>query len=388
MKATTSGAASVSQQALIFIPDISGFTQFVTDTEISHSKHIIEELLEILIDSNKIGLEISEIEGDAILFYRFGDAPTVDEMLWQVREMFSRFHMHLKKYERHRICNCGACCTAHKLAIKFISHYGHITINNIKQYKKLFGKEVIVAHRLLKNEIDSHEYSLFTNDLLGESETWKDIDQKAWSPVNHAEQEYDSGKVQYCYVSLIPLLDTLPEPTIEDYSIQGMKSKVFESQTVIEAPMETVVNVVMDIHWRSKWLPGVLEEITDVNSTLTQVGQTHKCLAKGPVITSHDYNFTDQLITFTETADKKNYCVVYTLKRLDDHRTQINTNTFIKKNFFMELMFKIMMKSKMGKLYDQAWSNLNKYCTSLTENGVNHPYSIQQMPGRVGTAFE
>ncbi len=58
------------QGTLLFIPDISGFTQFVNETEIQDSQHIIEELLEAIIDANEIGLEISEIEGDAILFYR------------------------------------------------------------------------------------------------------------------------------------------------------------------------------------------------------------------------------------------------------------------------------------------------------------------------------
>ncbi|MEO6132014.1 MAG: DUF2652 domain-containing protein, partial [Saprospiraceae bacterium] len=80
------------RKALIFIPDISGFTQFVTDTEINHSRHIIEELLDILIEANQIGLEISEIEGDAILFYRFGDAPDAEALLKQVRQMFNDFH--------------------------------------------------------------------------------------------------------------------------------------------------------------------------------------------------------------------------------------------------------------------------------------------------------
>src|SRR5688572_7288268 len=110
MKAESiSNDQSIPQKALIFIPDISGFTKFVTYTEVSHAQHIIQELLEILIDSNKINLELSEIEGDAILFYRFGKPPRVEEMTQQVKEMFSRFHMHLKKYERNRICNCGAC---------------------------------------------------------------------------------------------------------------------------------------------------------------------------------------------------------------------------------------------------------------------------------------
>lgn len=52
--------------SLLFIPDISGFTKFVTAVEIDHSQHIIAELLEIIIDSNELGLTISEIEGDAV----------------------------------------------------------------------------------------------------------------------------------------------------------------------------------------------------------------------------------------------------------------------------------------------------------------------------------
>lgn len=42
----------MENSALIFIPDISGFTNFVTKTEIQHSNHIITELIELLIDAN------------------------------------------------------------------------------------------------------------------------------------------------------------------------------------------------------------------------------------------------------------------------------------------------------------------------------------------------
>ena len=65
----------MENKGLLFIPDISGFTKFVHETEIDHSRLIIQELLEILINANQIGLEVSEIEGDAILFYKFGESP-------------------------------------------------------------------------------------------------------------------------------------------------------------------------------------------------------------------------------------------------------------------------------------------------------------------------
>ena len=63
----------MTQKAILFIPDISGFTEFVHHTDINHSRHIISELLELLIDSNNMGLELAEIEGDALFLYKIED---------------------------------------------------------------------------------------------------------------------------------------------------------------------------------------------------------------------------------------------------------------------------------------------------------------------------
>ena len=57
-KMTQSGNSEI-KRALLFMPDISGFTVFVNDTEINHSQHIIRELLEILIDSNSLKMQIN-----------------------------------------------------------------------------------------------------------------------------------------------------------------------------------------------------------------------------------------------------------------------------------------------------------------------------------------
>ncbi|MCB0581222.1 MAG: DUF2652 domain-containing protein [Phaeodactylibacter sp.] len=364
------------QPALLFIPDISGFTRFVSEVEINHSQHIIEELLEILIESNEIGLEVSEIEGDAILFYRFGNAPTAAELLTQVQRMFVRFHAHLKKYHTHRICNCGACKTAHDLTLKFVAHYGDITMNTVKQYHKLFGKEVIVAHRLMKNSIEHHEYAMFTHNLVQACPQWVDIDTAAWAAVQKGNEEYDSGKVSYCYLPLAPLMGLVPELTVEDYSIPGVKAKVIETEAIVEAPLEMVFNVVSDLPWRSKWIPGSLPEVADINSELAQAGQTHRCLADGPVIVAHGFEASENVITFTETDQQRTYCVIYTLAKLDEGRTRVQSASFIRKNFFKELIFKLFVKKKLEKVYYQAWANLNGYCQGLLEQGKEHPYRV------------
>src|SRR5687768_11104496 len=102
----------MENKGLLFIPDISGFSRFVTETEINHSRIIIQELLETLINANQINLEVSEIEGDAILFYRFGKAPDIKELYQQVEKMFCEFHRYLSAYDAHRFCQCKACVSA------------------------------------------------------------------------------------------------------------------------------------------------------------------------------------------------------------------------------------------------------------------------------------
>src|SRR4029079_18447730 len=99
----------MDNNGLLFIPDISGFSKFVNETEIEHSRYIIGELLENIVNSNQIGLTISEIEGDAVLFYRFGKPPSLEEIYRQVENMFCNFQKYLRKFETCRACQCSAC---------------------------------------------------------------------------------------------------------------------------------------------------------------------------------------------------------------------------------------------------------------------------------------
>ena len=156
----------MENKGLLFIPDISGFTRFISETEIDHSRLIIQELLEILINANEMGLEISEIEGDAILFYKFGASPELRDLYKQVERMFREFHSQLSVYDQRKFCQCKACLSAIGLTLKVITHYGEFTNYNVRNFSKLIGKDIIVAHQLLKNDIPQHEYWLVTKSLL------------------------------------------------------------------------------------------------------------------------------------------------------------------------------------------------------------------------------
>src|SRR5215208_3665080 len=136
--ATQTATNSAVQPALLFMPDISGFTDFVNSTEITHAQSIIQDVLEIIIESNQINLELGEIEGDAVFFYRLGNPPSVEELLQQVQTMFTRFHQHLELYDLQRICPCVACSSAVKLKLKIIAHFGEVAGYTVKKHQKLF----------------------------------------------------------------------------------------------------------------------------------------------------------------------------------------------------------------------------------------------------------
>jgi hypothetical protein len=146
-------------KGLIIIPDITGFTNFVKHTNIDLGATITTALLNEIIDSNPLDLNISEIEGDAVLFYKMGKPIPITLLFAGLKNIYQAFNAKLRSLRL--IYNLHA-----DLSLKFIIHYGDINVYNIKGFKKLFGETVIEAHRLLKNEHSQSNYILITEDYL------------------------------------------------------------------------------------------------------------------------------------------------------------------------------------------------------------------------------
>ena len=264
----------MKSNTFFLIPDISGFTQFVSQTEISHGQHIISELLEILIDANELDLVLAEIEGDAVLFYKKDKIPEKHELYKQAQKMFVDFHQHLKKYEGHRICECGACRGAGSLSLKIIAHAGNSEFITVKGHHKPFGSDVILAHRLLKNSIPSSEYLLLSDQLLsGDSTTT--IEDYPWLNLMPGNSEYESlGVVNYHYSSLSDLHASVPEPEV---STSFKTSRPLILETFVEKPRDEVFEIIIDLEQRMKWNQ-FANSIDHDPEQLNQVGTKHVCV--------------------------------------------------------------------------------------------------------------
>jgi len=340
-----------TQPALLFMPDISGFTQFVSETEVMHSQHIVQELLEILIDSNHLNLQVSEIEGDAIFFYKPGDKPDLKSLLQQVEKMFTRFHAHLKLYEHQRICPCGACKNAVDLSLKIIVHFGDVTGISIKEHKKLFGKDVILLHRLLKNSLNRREYVLFTEGLVNELEHHH---LPNWYMPQQASEQYDVGEVRFYFSDLSDLHKTV-RVDLPVYNSSSKTYVAFAEEEVIAAPMEKIFETLITMQRRQKVTGGEKD-----NDAIIKIGEQHPCL----ITRNNNMNVTESVKLEPENIEmvEMNKSGIagyrYILKKISPEETNLSVQMLIKKNTLYKFVFSIAIKSKMMVRIRQFLANL------------------------------
>jgi hypothetical protein len=345
----------MENRGLLFIPDISGFTRFVSETEIEHSRMIIQELLEVLINSNDSGLEISEIEGDAILFYKFGDNPGLESLYRQVERMFCAFHQQLYQYDRNKFCQCQACVTSIDLTLKIITHYGEFTGYTVKNFNKLIGKDVIVAHQLLKNDIDQHEYWLVTENLTGDSNP---EGLAGWMKWDHSIKKTETGEVPFHYTHLGQLKDTIkPDPPLK-FELSN-KTKVLSLSKVYNADIITVFHASGDFRYRSRWQAGV-RAIEEVSHLLPRIGMKHRRVQDDgeSVIFASSYSFSPERIEFSETDENKKNSTYYTLEKISENSTRLTIDHFIRKSFAGAALFNLFKKKEAAGLLRQSMENL------------------------------
>lgn len=177
------------------LADISGFTAFVTATEIEHGPPIIATLLEAVMHELSPPLEIQEVEGDAV-FALGPDATVVPpvRLLDVLDQAFVAFRSRRRALQADDTCDCGACRNVWRLDLKIVAHHGRFLRHLVGGRGQVAGADVILAHRLLKNGVDGRRaYVLLTEAAV----RWIGIE--ADGLASHVERYEHLGAVR-CFV--------------------------------------------------------------------------------------------------------------------------------------------------------------------------------------------
>ena len=144
----------MANKGYFIITDISGYTEYLTESELDHAHEILQSLFDAQLKHIKFPLKISGFRGDAIFMYTpemcFVNPQSFIETLENLYIVFSDT---LRQMQFNTTCQCNACKNMGKLDLKMCIHYGEYIIQKLGDREELLGADVIVPHRMLKNRV-------------------------------------------------------------------------------------------------------------------------------------------------------------------------------------------------------------------------------------------
>ena len=144
---------AAAQPTTFLIADISGYTGYLADVELDHAQDILADLIGAVVTALRPDFRLAKLEGDAA--FMFSTAETVDGsmLLDTIERCYFGFRRRRRDVRQATSCECGACSRIPDLDLKFVAHRGVAIQQKVAGRSELLGSDVIVVHRLLKNEV-------------------------------------------------------------------------------------------------------------------------------------------------------------------------------------------------------------------------------------------
>ena len=158
-----------THDTIFILPDISHYTRFMTGNEFSfaHAQHIVFSLINAMIDRATQVVELSKLEGDAALFYVDADRCTPEQIGETVTGIFQAFFTEQERLLESNLCPCRACKGIADLDLKIFVHRGEAARFEFKGSIDHFGTDVIILHRMMKNNVSGDRYVMVTEAAKG-----------------------------------------------------------------------------------------------------------------------------------------------------------------------------------------------------------------------------
>jgi hypothetical protein len=266
---------SKTYEGYLLIADITGYTMYLSASELEHAQEMLSVLLRLLVEHTPPPLVISQLEGDAVLSYglreNFFQGQTFVEV---IENTYIAFRKAIERMVLNTHCRCNACANISSLDLKFFLHFGTFGIQQIKEHAELVGSDVILIHRLLKNNIQErlglHAYCLYTEAAINQlglesmcemmiphSEVYEHIKEvKVWVQDMHDvwERKRDANQI------------SIPENQI-----------AMESQVEFEVPLEVLWDYINKPEFRNTMNGSDRYEILNQTGGRTAQGSVYHC---------------------------------------------------------------------------------------------------------------
>ena len=139
--------------ACLVIADISGYTSYLAGVELDHAQDILADLMGTVVGSLRPTFRLAKLEGDAAFVYVMTETLDRSLLFDTVEATYFAFRRLLSDIAQASACDCNACMRMPSLDLKLVLHHGPVAQQRMAGQAELVGRDVIVVHRLLKNDI-------------------------------------------------------------------------------------------------------------------------------------------------------------------------------------------------------------------------------------------
>jgi len=144
---------SGAQPTCFLIADISGYTGYLADVELDHAQDILADLVGAVVTALRPNFRLAKLEGDAAFTYAPVEKIDGSMLLDTIERCYFGFRRRRRDVRQATSCECRACAQIPDLDLKFVVHHGSAILHKVAGRQELVGPDVIVVHRLLKNDV-------------------------------------------------------------------------------------------------------------------------------------------------------------------------------------------------------------------------------------------
>ncbi len=266
---------SKTVEGYLLVADITGYTWYLSESELEHAQDTLTELLELLVDHTRPPLVISRLAGDAVISYGLHDhflqAQTFIEV---IEDTYVAFRQAIELMVMNNTCRCNACANVSKLDLKFFVHFGSFGIQRIAEHDELVGSEVNLLHRLLKNsvaeKIGTGAYVLYTEAAIKRLNA-EDL-LEAMTP--HYESYEHLGRVKVWVQDLRPVWEKAQQEMVLELPEDEVDMKL---SIDIDIPPERLWDYMMQPEFRSALIGSDRMLIDNRSGGRIAAGSVYQC---------------------------------------------------------------------------------------------------------------
>ncbi len=266
---------SKTHNGYLLIADITGYTQYLSESELEHAQETLTALLELLVENTGPPLVISRLAGDAVISYGLREDFFLGQtFIEKIEDTYVTFRKAIERLVLNNTCQCNACANISNLDLKFFIHFGTFGIQQISNLDELVGSDINLLHRLLKNTFTEktgfRAYALYTDAAIQQL----DVQDLAEAMTPHEEAYEHLGAVKTWVQDMHPVWERKRSGTAVNFPYDNIWGKF---EVVINMPRERVWDYLIQPKYRNTLIGSDRMEITNRSQGRIAPGSVYQC---------------------------------------------------------------------------------------------------------------